>query len=218
MRDEYVQDECLTSYFKFLKWINIHKIMCHNLWCQKSCHDNLCCLFIMISCCHGNLAHTSNHVMVTFVFVSIHSILTICEITWSKCSWQYFCLCLCLKLDNQLCHKNFCAYCVLFDIHVHHTICVFMLSSHLARQFEFVLSSWNRQIVFVLFNVYLARKSCLYSLWCDLNWIQICVGRTKTFYFHMWSMNNAIWMDFSMELSLIIVIHGIVIQKLCCEI
>jgi hypothetical protein len=134
--DEYVQYECLTYYFKFLKWINIHKIMCHNLWCQKSCHDNLCCLFIMISCCRGNLAHTSNHVMVTFVFVSIHSVLTICEIIWSNCSWQYLCLCLLirfwqfLQLDNQLCHKNFCAYCVLFDIHVTpHKLCFYVIYS-----------------------------------------------------------------------------------------
>jgi len=27
---------------KLLMPINTHKILCDNLWCQKSCHDNLC--------------------------------------------------------------------------------------------------------------------------------------------------------------------------------
>jgi hypothetical protein len=196
--------------------------MCHNLWCQKSCHDNLCCLLIMISCCHGNLAHTSNHVMVTFVYVFVHSVLTICEIIWSNCSWQYLCLCLLIrfwqfvKLDNQLCHK--CILCVVW------------------------YSCYTTQIVFLCYLLILQDylslcchlaigKLCLCCLMfilqekfvfipCDVTWIEFkyVLGGQKKFISKCDDMSNAIWMGFSMELSLIIIIHGIVIQKICCEI
>ncbi len=33
-------------------------------------------------------------------------------------------------------------------------------------------------------------NNMFYSMWCDLNWIQICVGRIKTFNFHMWSLKG----------------------------
>jgi hypothetical protein len=38
---------------------------------------------------------------------------------------------------------------------------------------------------FVLINCFVKYIFC-YSMWCDLNWIQICVKRTKTFNFHIW--------------------------------
>jgi hypothetical protein len=55
---------------------------------------------------------------------------------------------------------------------------------------------------------------------CDVTWIEFkyVLGGQKHFISTCDDMNNAIWMGFSMELSLVIIIHGIVIQKICCEI
>jgi hypothetical protein len=67
VRDEYVQYECLTYYFKFLKWINIHKIMCHNLW-----------------------KYLIKLLMAIFVFMFTNKVLTICEIRQSPlCHLQH---------------------------------------------------------------------------------------------------------------------------------
>jgi hypothetical protein len=75
--------------------------------------------------------------------------------------WQF------VKSSHQICHENFCAYCRLCHIHV---------ALH--------------NFVFVLLNCFAKYIFC-YSMWCDLNWIQICVKRKKKIQFS----NVMIWKD-----------------------
>jgi hypothetical protein len=93
----------------------------------------------MISCC----AHVFDHVMTISVFVFTHHVLIICELIWSKLSWQFlwlwllimlwhfvklsyqnfiifFFLCLFImllqfvELYNQICNEDFCVNCVVW--------------------------------------------------------------------------------------------------------
>jgi hypothetical protein len=170
---------------------------------DQICPSNFCVVFThhVLTICE---IISSNLWWQIFVFILIHHVLTLHEIIQSNLSWQFFVfmlihhvLILCEIIQWNLSCEFLCKFVCCLIIMLHSTICVFVLSYHFARQFEFciVLSSCNNQFVLVvLSNIHFVRQFCvlLNMMWAKLN-SNACWEDKKKFNFHMRWLRCDVW-------------------------
>jgi hypothetical protein len=135
-------------FITFWWFVKLYNQICPSKFCLVFTHHVLTICEII----------SSNLSWQVFVFMLIHHVLTLHEIIQSNLSWQFFVfmlihhvLILCEIIQSNLSCEFLCKFVCCLIIMLHSTICVFVLSYHFARHFEFciVLSSCNNQFALV---------------------------------------------------------------------